>query len=180
MKLALGIIKFNGSDRAQEVLEGYMATHPNDSWPFNAGIIVRHRTGRISVYQNYGFNWREEDEAPAAGLGIGAMTGMLIGALAGPAGMAVGGSLGAAYGGILGAVDQEDEEPLYEVIRGKMEKGSSAILLLADDEVVDKMFGAFEKLGVDSLRRSISDSLRGQLVAAVRVVAREEPQPTAH
>lgn len=180
MGLALGIIKFKGSDRAQEVLDGYLASHPSDSLPFNAGIIVRHRTGRISVYQNYGFDWREEGDAPAAGLGIGAMTGMLIGVLAGPVGVAVGGSLGAAYGGILGAIDQDEDRPLYEVIRGKMEKGTSAILLLADDDVIDKMFGAFEKLGIDSLRRSISDSLRGELVAAVRVVAREEPQPTAH
>ena len=179
MGLALGVIKFNGSDRAQEVLDGYMASHGSESWPFNAGIIVRHKTGRISVYQNYGLDWREEDEAPAAGLGLGGMTGMLIGALAGPVGMAVGGSFGAAYGGILGEVDQEEEEPLYEVIRGKMEKGTSAILLLADDEVVDKFFAAFEKLGSDSLRRSISDTLRGQLVAAVRVAARAEPQPTA-
>ena len=180
MGLVLGVIKFKGSDRAQEVLDGYMAAHSDESWPYNAGIIERHRLGRISVYQNYGLDWREEDEAPAVGLGLGGMTGMLIGALAGPVGMAAGGAFGAAYGGILGAVDQEEEQPLYEVIRGKMEKGSSAIVLLADDDVVDEMFNALQKLGVDSLRRPIADSLRGQLIEAVRDTAREQPQPTAH
>lgn len=107
------------------------------------------------------------------------MTGALIGALAGPAGAAVGGSFGAAMGGIIGAVDEDEDQPVYEVIRGKLEKDSSAILLLADDEIIDRMFAALEKQGVDSLRRSISESLRGQLVAAVRVAAREQPQPGA-
>lgn len=41
------------------------------------------------------------------------------------------------------------------------------------------MFAALEKLGVDSLRRPISESLRGQLATAVRVAAREQPQAGA-
>ncbi len=179
MGLTLGVIKFKGSNRAQEVLDGYMTSNPQERWPYEAGIIQRHKLGRISVYQNYGLDWREEDELTAAGLGLGGMTGALIGALAGPVGAAVGGSFGAAMGGIVGAVDEDEDEPVYEVIRGKLEKDSSAILLLADDEVIDKMFAALEKLGVDSLRRRISEELRGQLVAAVRVAAREQPQPGA-
>lgn len=52
MGLTLGVIKFKGSGRAQEVLDGYMTSHPEERWPYEAGVIQRHKLGRISVYQN--------------------------------------------------------------------------------------------------------------------------------
>jgi uncharacterized membrane protein len=177
MSLALGVVKFKGANRADEVLDAYIEVHPDESWPNQVGIIARHRLGRISIYRNLGADWEDEDVGTAAGLGVGGLTGALVGAVAGPAGIAAGAALGGALGGIAGAVD-EDERPLYTVIRGKMEKDTSAILLLADPKIVDRMLKEFGPQGVDTLRRTVSDELAGDLDAAVRAVAREEqPAP---
>lgn len=179
MSLVLGIVKFKGADRAQEVLDGYVASHPTDAWASQVGIIERHKLGRITVHSNYGVEWDGENAATAEGVGVGGMTGMLAGLIAGPIGVAAGGLLGGALGGIAAAADEMDQ-PLYDVIRGKLEKGSSAILLLADDRVVDKMLAELGPLGVDKMRRNVSNELRGRLDEAVRQVARSETQPTAH
>jgi len=176
MSLALGVVKFKGANRADEVLDAYIELHPSEDWPNQVGIIARHKLGRISVYRSLGDDWDDEDAGTAAGLGIGGMTGMLVGALAGPAGMAAGAALGGAIGGIAGAAD-EDDQPLYTVIRGKMDKDTSAILLLADDKIVDRMLKEFGPDGVEKLRRVVSDQLRGNLDAAVRAVAQEQSAP---
>jgi uncharacterized membrane protein len=173
MALALGVVKFKGADRANEVLDAFIELHPQEEWPNQVGIISRHRLGRISIYRSFGDDWDDEDSGTAAGLGIGGLTGALVGALAGPLGMAAGAALGGALGGITGAAD-EDDQPLYTVIRGKMDKNSSAILLLADDKIVDRMVKEFGPQGVETLRRRVSDELRGNLEAAVRAIAREE------
>jgi uncharacterized membrane protein len=105
------------------------------------------------------------------------LTGALIGVLAGPAGVAVGATLGGALGGIAGAADT-DEEPLYTVIRGKLAKDTSAILLLADSEIVDRMFEDVGSQGVEMFKRDVSESARGHLDQAVREAAREQaPAP---
>lgn len=179
MSLVLGIVKFKGANRAQEVLDGYLASHPGDVWANQAGIIERHKLGRISVHSNYGVDWDGENAATAEGMGVGGMTGLLIGLIAGPVGAAAGGLLGGALGGIAAAADETDQ-PLYDVIRGKLEKGTSAILLLADDRVIDKMLAELGPLGVDKMRRNVREELRGRLEEAVRQVARSEAQPTAH
>jgi uncharacterized membrane protein len=177
MSLVLGVVKFKGADRAGEVLDGYIELHPDESWPNQVGIIERHKLGRIAVYRNLGRDWDDEDSGTAAGLGIGGLTGALIGVIAGPAGMAVGAALGGALGGITGAAD-EDEQPLYQVIRGKMAKDTSAILLLAEQAIVDRMMKEFGDEAIDTLRREVSESLRGNLEAAVRQVAHVElPEP---
>ncbi len=175
MSLVLGVVKFKGADRAAEVLDGYIELHPDESWPNQVGIIERHKLGRIAIYRNLGRDWNDEDTGTAAGLGLGGLTGALLGVVAGPAGMAVGATLGGALGGIAGAAD-EDEQPLYEVIRGKLAKDTSAILLLAEKEIVDRMMKELGTEGVDTLRREVSDDLRGDLDAAVRAAARE-PAP---
>ncbi len=179
MALALGIVKFKGANRAKEVLDGYVAAHPRDGWANQAGIIERHKLGRISVHSNYGVDWDGENAATAEGVGLGGMTGTLIGLIAGPIGAAAGGLLGGALGGIAAAADETDQ-PLYNVIRGKLEKGTSAILLLADDDVIDKMLTELGPLGVDKMKRNVANELRGRLDEAVRQAALNEPHPTAH
>ncbi len=178
MSLVLGAVKFKGAGRAAEVLDAYLELHPQEDWPRQAGIIERHRLGRIAIYQNLGDDWDDEDTGTAAGLGIGGLTGALVGAIAGPPGVAVGAALGGAMGGIIGAAD-EDERPFFTVIRGKLEKDTSAVLLLADQEIVDRMLKEFGPSGVEKFRRNVSDELRGDLEEAVRVVAQQQPEASA-
>ena len=175
MALALGAVKFKGTHRAAEVVDGYIELHPEESWPRLVGIIERHKLGRISIYQNLGLDWDDEDAGTATGLGVGGLTGALVGAIAGPAGMAVGATLGGAMGGIIGATDA-DEQSFYSVIRAKLEKGTSAVILLADEQIVDRMLKELGPSGTEKFRRTVREELRGNLEVAVRVAAQQQSE----
>jgi len=143
MALKLGVLVFSGSGRAQEVLTGFQELHPTDNWTENIGVIERKKSGRVAIYGALGDSLGEEGAAPALGLGTGGLTGLLIGSLAGPVGLAVGGSLGAVFGTLLGAADEEDvDQPFFDIIRAKLDKDSSALVLLADEGLVDQFLAA--------------------------------------
>lgn len=171
------VVRFKGSHRATEVLEGYFELHPGETWARLAGVISRHKLGRITIDQSLGDEWDDEDVGTAAGLGIGGMTGALLGLVGGPAGVAAGAIVGGALGGIAGA-SEVNEQPTYTIIRGKLAKNSSAIVLLADEDKVDRMLKELGPEGVDTMRRPVSDEARWSLEAAIREAAREEPATT--
>ncbi len=193
MALKLGVVIHSGSGRAAEVLNGYQALHPEDwEWTSNVGIIERHKSGRISIYGAMGYDeyWDDEGAKPLFGLSAGGVTGALIGVIAGPAGMAAGGALGATLGGLFGAADEEEvDQPVFEVIRSKLPKDSSALVLLADEGYVDALIAATGKNARDVYQQSMRDELRGRLDEALREAAarpisqaaqKPAPQPGAH
>ncbi len=182
MALKLGVVIHSGSGRAAEVLHGYQVLHPeDDGWSYNVGIIERHNSGRVSIYGAVGSDefWDDEGAKPLFGLSAGGVTGALIGALAGPAGMAVGGAVGSALGGLVGAADEEvNDQPVLDVIRSKLPKGSSALVLLADEGNVDRLIAAVGKNAREVYQQSVRDELRGRLDEALREAA-ERPIPQA-
>ena len=179
MSLKLGVIIFPDVRRADEVLTGYAKLHPGEYWVSNVGVIERHRTGRISIYGDfYDTGEIEEGEEPALGLSAGGLTGALVGALAGPAGMAAGGAVGASLGGVLGAASEDDEnESIYSVIRGKLAKNSSALVLLADAKYVDTLLRAAGAGAREVYQQIVREDLRGDLDEALReAIANPVPQ----
>ena len=189
MALKLGVVVYSGADRADEVLTGFRDLNPMESeWTDNVGVIERHKNGRISTYGAIGTDdsWGEEGAKPAVGLSAGAVTGMLLGTLAGPAGVAAGGALGLTLGGIIGTADEESsDEPTFEIIRAKLSRDSSALVLLADEEYVDKLVAATRKDARDVYQQSVREELRGRLDEALREAASRPSfpapsQPGAH
>ncbi len=193
MALKLGVIIHSGSGRAAEVLHGYEVLHPEDyEWTSNVGIVERHNSGRVTIYGAFGSDefWNDEGGKPLFGLSAGGVTGALIGALAGPAGMAAGGAVGSTLGGLLGAADEEySDQPVFDIIRSKLPKGSSALVLLADEGYVDRLIAATGKSGREVYQQSVRDELRGRLDEALREAAarpvpqaaqKPAPQPGAH
>jgi uncharacterized membrane protein len=181
MALKLGVVVYSGAGRANEVLTGYQVLHPDDyDWAANIGVIERHTTGRISIYGALGRDdvWEEEGAKPLFGLSAGGVTGMLLGALAGPAGMATGGALGLMLGGLFGTVDEEaGDQPIFDVVRSKLPKDSSALVLLADESYVDKLIAATGKNAREVYQQTVRDELRGRLDEALReAAARPVPQ----
>jgi uncharacterized membrane protein len=180
MALKLGVVIYPGADRAGEVLTGYQQLHPMDyEWSGNVGVIERHKTGRISIYGALGSDdsWGEEGAKPLFGLSAGGVTGILLGSIAGPAGMAAGGALGLALGGIFGEADEESDQPVFEIIRAKLSKDSSALILLADEGYVDKLLAA-TKDAREVYQQNVREELRGRLDEAVREAA-ASPAPQA-
>ncbi len=193
MALKLGVVVYSGAGRADEVLNGYQVLHPNDyDWAGNIGIIERHKNGRISIYGALGRDdvWEEEGAKPLFGLSAGGVTGMLLGALAGPAGMATGGALGLALGGLFGMADEEvSDQPVFDAIRSKLAKDSSALVLLADEGYVDKLVAATGKDAREVYQQTVREELRGRLDEALREAAaspvpqasqKPAPQPGVH
>jgi uncharacterized membrane protein len=187
MALKLGVVIFSGADRADEVLTGFQDLHPTEyEWTENIGVIERHKTGRISIYGALGHDeyWDEEGAKPVLGLSAGVVTGALIGALAGPAGVATGGSLGMALGGLVGAEDEETDQPMLDVIRSKLGKNSSALVLLADEGYVDRLVAAC-KDAREVYQQTVREELRGRLdealsEAAGKAVPQASQTPAAH
>jgi hypothetical protein len=193
MALKLGVVIYSGAGRANEVLYGFQTLHPGEyDWAANIGLIDRHKTGRISIYGSLGLyeDWEEEGAKPLLGLSAGGITGTLLGALAGPAGMAMGGALGLALGGLFGTVDEEvSDQPMLDVIRSKLPKDSSALVLLADEGYVDKLIAAVGKDAREVYQHTVREELRGRLDEALREAAtrpvappsqKPAPQPGVH
>ncbi len=182
MALKLGVVIYSGAGRADEVLTGFQELHPTEyDWTYNIGIIERHKMGRISMYGALGSDetWGEEGAKPLVGLSAGGVTGALIGALAGPAGMAMGGALGTALGGIFGAADEDvNDEPVFDIIRAKLGKDSSALVLLADESYVDRLVAATGKDAREVYQQKVREELRGRLDEALREAA-VNPVPQA-
>lgn len=182
MALKLGVVIYSGAGRADEVLTGYQALHPTDhEWAENVGVIERHKTGRISIYGALGSDesWNEEGAKPLVGLSAGGVTGMLLGALAGPAGVAAFGTLGLALGGLFGAADEEDtDQPTFDIIRSKLGKDSSALVLLADEGFVDRLVATTGKDAREVYQQKVREELRGRLDEALREAA-ANPVPQA-
>ena len=181
MALKLGAVIFPDVNRANEVLTGYESLHPTAYWVSNVGIIERHRTGRISIYGDfYNTGEVEEGEEPAVGLSAGGLTGLLVGALAGPVGMAAGGALGASLGGVLGAASEDDaNQSIYDVIRSKLSKNSSALILLADGQYVDALLAAAAAGAREVYQQTVREGLRGRLDDALREAIRN-PVPQTY
>ncbi len=193
MALKLGVVIYTGAGRAGEVLTGFQELHPTDyEWTENVGVIERRRSGRISIYGAFGSDeyWEEEGGKPLFGLSAGGVTGALLGALAGPAGAAAGGSLGMALGGLFGAADEEvSDQPVFDIIRAKLGKDSSALVLLADEGYVDKLVTETRKDAREVYQQNVREELRGRLDEALREAAahpvpqaseKPGPQPGAH
>jgi uncharacterized membrane protein len=192
MALKLGVVFFSGVDRADEILTAFRTLHPEDFWVENVGIVERRKRGHIGLYGSFGFDqlWEEEGEKPTAGVAGGGMTGLLIGTFAGAPGMAVGGLIGAALGGLLGAADEEGtDRRIFDVIKSKLEKDSSALVLLSDAEYVDELIKDAGKSARDVYQQNVREELRGRLEEAVREAAEHPiprtgqqpgPQPSMH
>lgn len=180
MALKLGVVIYTGAGRAGEVLTGYRNLHPTE-WTEYVGVIERRRSGRISIYGAFGTDehWEEEGGKPLFGLSAGGVTGALLGALAGPAAAAAGGALGMTLGGLLGATDEElSDQPVFDIIRAKLGKDSSALVLLADEGYVDELVAATRNDAREVYQQNVREELRGRLDEALREAA-AHPVPQA-
>ena len=182
MALKLGVVIYSGAGRADEVLTGYRSFIPRTTSGRNTLASSNDtRAGRISIYGAFGSDesWEEEGAKPLFGLSAGGVTGALLGALAGPAGAAAGGALGMALGGLFGAADEEvSDQPVFDIIRAKLGKDSSALVLLADEGYVDKLVAAIRNDAREVYQQNVREELRGRLDEALREAA-AHPVPQA-
>ncbi|MDH3226567.1 MAG: DUF1269 domain-containing protein [Thermoleophilia bacterium] len=106
-----------------------------------------------------------------AGAALGGLTGSLIGLIGGPAGFVVGGLLGTGAGAATGkAVERDsDEGRAYDEIKQVLEKGSSALVLIAARPTLDEFEAAFTAAAVaTAVDQAISDEEAARLAEALQ------------
>jgi hypothetical protein len=142
--LTLGMLGFDDSRRATLLLAAQLLAAPGSAWTREVAVLERHASGRLSLRGTFGGDFFADPEAGGAGdvrehLAAGTLTGALVGALTGPAGAAVGGNIGSALGRLLGVATPQGTHSVYQLLRTSLPRGSSALLLLADEALVDQM-----------------------------------------
>jgi uncharacterized membrane protein len=169
MALTLGMFRFQGEATAARVLQTLREAHAYP-WLPEVGLIERHKSGRVSMratYHGHAFE-EEEGEIPLVASVIGGLTGGLIGLFAGP-GLVLGVIAGGAAGAAIGAVDEfTKEDTIYGDLKQRLEKDSSALLLLADEGHVEALGALLEDAAPEVVRREIPDAVVGKLETFVR------------
>ena len=170
MTLLLGIIKYDDDRLATHLLAEQRRVRPDTPWVQEVGIIERHPSGRLSIRGTFGGDFFADAQGGDAwaDLAQGTLTGALLGALTGPAGAAVGGNIGSALGNLLGAATAQGTQSVYELIRGLLPRGTSALVLLADEAQVDMMVSDVGATAGQTIRHVIEAGPQTRLEALLQ------------
>ena len=141
------------------------------AWAEEIAFVEHHRRDRIVVRGTFAGHYVDaDDEQEFVGRKTveGALAGGVAGLLLGPPGVAV----GLTAGGMAGGVANEDSAPrlrsaLYDLARGEVPEGSSAVILLAAPEHIDAMVAALEGHGSRLVRHRLAPEVTQALQAAV-------------
>ena len=124
-------------------------------------VLVKKENGLLIPAESTDFTANSSDGAWTGGL-----IGALIGMLGGPIGVLLGGSFGALIGSDAGAAQTTGEAFLLENAAQKLDEGSTAIVILAqeaDEAVLDRFFKRFQTI---ILRRDAAAVQQEVLAAA--------------
>lgn len=126
----------------------------------NAAVLVKDQEGQVSVKDT-------RDIDPKKGRILGVITGGLIGLLAGPAGAIVGALAGLGAGGAAGKlIDLGFSETFLDNLNQYLQPGSSALVLLIEDEWVKKASEALSDWPGIVLQQTLTDALVEDLLKA--------------
>jgi uncharacterized membrane protein len=179
MALLLGILTFEDDRLATQMLAEHRRRQSDPPWTREVGVIERHPSGRISIRGTFGGDFfadtRTEDTG--ADLEQGTLTGALLGALTGPAGAAVGGNIGSALGELLGAATEQGNQSVYGLIRNTLPRGTSALVLLAGEALVDLMLSELRGVASRAVRHAVEAGPRSRLEALLRRGRQEHEAP---
>lgn len=124
---------------------------------FNAAAISKDPNSRTSVRE-------DQDLSSGRGSLFGALVGALVGLLGGPAGAVVGAAAGAATGGLVaGKTDLGFEDAFLDELKGALQPGSSALLLLVEERWSDGVAGVLELSGAKLYRHAVRKAVIEQL-----------------
>lgn len=133
------VMKFDDTYGAQAALNAVRALQElRYAWVDDVAVVERHKSGRVSTHTTHG--------SVAGGALWGGLAGMFVGLLFPPVGFLALWAAGMGAGAITGAATKEiglDKNMLDEV-RGELDKGTSALILIGAKGDADEMARAFE------------------------------------
>lgn len=159
---------FDGKKTAGKVLDTLEEETPTKvkRWIDDVAVVSRSKNGFVRVNST----WAESDDAVAAGAGFGAITGGLIGATMGPGGALAGALAGGSLAGLTGlGVSVAVEDPRLEELGARLGDNTSALVLVANDDLGSDFRSAIEPYEATLIETDINDhdvkALREQLKA---------------
>lgn len=146
---------FKGKKTAQKALDTLEDEVPEARiWIDDVAVISCSKLGFIRVNST----WAEDDDAAAVGTGFGAITGGLIGATMGPGGALAGVLAGGALTGMtaIGA-NIAVEDPRLEEFVSRLEKDTSALVLVADEPTTADFRSAFGSVDAAVIQTDLNE-----------------------
>jgi uncharacterized membrane protein len=148
MTLELAAMVYPHVDDADHAFADAFEVDKEAAWLREAAIVEHHRHDRIDVRGTVAGHYIDtEDEGDVIGKRTleGALTGGIVGLAFGPAGLAAGLALGGTAGGVAQSHSTPHEHSAFlEAVRADVPPKSSAIVLVAAPEDIDKMAATLE------------------------------------
>lgn len=152
------VVAFTDENKAEEALKNLKQIDKEGLIDvINAAVLVKDQEGKATIKET-------ADPDTKQGALFGAVAGGLIGLLGGPAGVVLGASAGAAVGGVAAhEIDLGFDDDYLKEVQESLPPGSSAIIVLIEHELVEKMIENLEAYEAQIIQREISDEITRQL-----------------
>jgi uncharacterized membrane protein len=176
----LALLVFEGTDGAEEAYSRARNV-AGVAWAQEVAFVEHHRRDRIVFRGTFAGHYVDADDDEAF-IGPktfeGAIAGGVVGLVLGPAGLAV----GLVGGGLAGSVATEHSGPplrsaLFDLVRGEVDEGSSAVIMMAASEPVDAMISALDGQAGRLVRHRLTPDAAKALRAAVADSPSAAPAP---
>jgi uncharacterized membrane protein len=182
----LVVLRFDDTHGAQAALAAVRALQElNYAWVDDVAVVERHRSGRVSTHTAHG--------SVAEGAFWGGIAGIFVGLLFPPVGFLALWATGLAAGAVAGEAVKEHglDKAMLADIRGELDKGTSALILIGAKGDADEMAHAFEPYRpskvirheipdktVDDLKTRLSDAEQVAADSWSGCLARRQPRST--
>lgn len=164
------VLTFGETHGAQHAMAAIRdLTQLDRAWVDDIAVVERHRSGRISTHTTHG--------SVTAGAYFGGLTGMLIGLLFPPFGFLALFAVGAGAGALTQRLIKETglDKHMLDEIKGALDKGTSALIMIGAQGDVDDMAHAFDDYRPTStIRRALPDETVDGLREAIDQGHREQ------
>jgi uncharacterized membrane protein len=181
--MELCILKFDGSRRAEDSLKEVVdAQADRNPWLHEVAMVARPLVGRVRIgvtFPDGKSNTFHEGDLAEAVSDLGAYTGYLISSWTGPLG-SMWRTLNLSDAG--GQMGSEAEDRLFHLdeIKKALPRDSSALALVADPKICDKMVELFSSYEPKVVRRDVAEELRQRLENLHARVAQNIQQAQTH
>ena len=142
MKQNIIVVLFNISSEAYQAFSELKAYSQTIDALVAQAVLIKKENGLIIPAESTDFTANTVE-----GAWTGSLIGSLVGILGGPIGVLLGGATGALIGSDAGTAQTLGEELLLEITAKKLDNGSTAIIILAqesDEAVLDAFFHRFK------------------------------------
>ncbi len=179
MPIELALVVYDHQEGAELAYGAAKHKHRDSVWLREAAFVEMHHGGRVSFRGTFGDRYVSQEEigdATGPNAAAGALTGGVVGGVFGPPGFVLGLIVGLMAGGRKDAEDApEPQGEFFDQLRGELDHGQSAIILLAESSHVDEMLAALSGTDAKQVRHPVDEELVKSLEQSLPYVPPAKP-----